>query len=94
MSDLVKFNIARGLSSLADQMAAKLTARAPMLEGAFKFAADMAKQSIQENPAIPKEDMTALEIVRSRGGSQRRHSEQRRSKSLVGLTIPEQERRA
>lgn len=70
MKDLqpsITFNLARGLSSLADQAAAKLAARAPMLTTPLLACADIVKQAIQENPEIPKQDITAVELARRAG---------------------------
>lgn len=71
MKDLqpsITFNLARGLSSLVDQAAAKLNARTNgALERPLQAVADIVKQAIQENPEIPKQDITAVEIARRAG---------------------------
>lgn len=75
MKDLqpsITFNLARGLSSLADQAAAKLIAKAPALSTPLKACADVIKQAIHENPEIPKHDITAVELARRAGVLQRR----------------------
>lgn len=63
----ITFNLARGLSSLADQAAAKLIQKAPALQTPLQACADVIKQAIHENPEIPKEDITAIEIARRAG---------------------------
>lgn len=79
MSDLqpsIRFNLARGLASLADQAAAKLTQKAPMLATPLQACVDVLKQAIHENPDIPKEDITAVELARRAGllnPAKRRH---------------------
>lgn len=63
----ITFNLARGLSSLADQAAAKLIAKAPALSTPLQACADVIKQAIHENPEIPKHDITAVELARRAG---------------------------
>ena len=82
MKDLqpsITFNLARGLSSLADQAAAKLAARAPAMATPFRVCADILKQAIQENPSIPKQDITAVELGRRAGILQGKRTRRRRT---------------
>ena len=63
----ITFNLARGLSSLADQAAAKLIQKAPALSTPLQACADIVKQAIHENPEIPKHDITAVDLARRAG---------------------------
>jgi len=63
----VRINLARGLTSLVDQATQKLKAKMPLFGVPFDAMADIVKQSIQENPDIPKQDITAVELVRRAG---------------------------
>ena len=70
LSDAVRFNLARGLQSLADQAAEKFASK---LGGhtAFRAAADVVKQAIRDNPDIPDKELTAVDLARDMGILQR-----------------------
>jgi len=74
----VRINLARGLTSLVDQATTKLKAKMPHLGVSFDAMADIVKQSIQENPDIPKQDITAVELARRAGILNSRTSRSRR----------------
>jgi hypothetical protein len=65
--DAIRFNLARGLQSLADQAAAKFAAKLPGAHTAFRAAADVVKQAIRDNPDIPDKELTAVDIARDMG---------------------------
>lgn len=63
----VRLNVARGLSSLVDQAMAKIAARVPHVQTACAGLGEVLKAAIHENPDIPKEDITAVELARRAG---------------------------
>jgi hypothetical protein len=63
----IRINLSRGLRSLIDQTANRLSAALPGSSVPCRAAADILKQAVQENPSIPDQDITAVELARRAG---------------------------